>query len=279
MNRRTVLLVVAAILALGAGLLTFDFLASQGHQTAQSPPRAVLVANEPIAAHASISASMVQVVMRPTDAVDPDALSSPEQIRGLTALGPIPAGGTLTISNTTRGENGEFALHVRPGMRAVSIPVDDVKDVSGLVQPGDRVDVVAVPPRAGNAQPRAYTILRDIECLAVGGVMQMAAPNPSPSPGQAPQPVEVRTVTLEVTPTQADTLAMSDINATLRLALRSPRDTNALMAEDINFPTTQVGSGPAPATGGPVRRADPPRRFISPVVVIDGDHIDSGTEK
>jgi pilus assembly protein CpaB len=278
MNRRTVLLVVAAILALGAGLLTFDFLASQGHQTAQSPPRAVLVANEPIAAHASISASMVQVVMRPSDAVDPDALSSPGQINGLTALGPIPAGGTLTISNTTRGESGAFAVHVHPGMRAVSIPVDDVKDVSGLVQPGDRVDVVAVPPRAGNAQPRAYAILRDIEVLAVGGVMQMGAPNPSPSPGQAAQPVEVRTVTLEVSPTQADTLAMSDINANLRLALRSPRDAKVLMAEDINFPTTQVGSGPAPA-GGPVRQVDPPRRRISPVVVIDGDHIDSGTEK
>lgn len=277
MNRRTVLLVVAGILALGAGLLTFDFLTSSGKQSAQAPPRAVLVATQPIAAHSAISTAMVQVVTRPADAVDPDALSSPEQVRGLTALGLIPAGATITISNTARGVSGAFATRVQRGMRAVSIPVDDVKDVSGLVQPGDRVDVIGVPPRIGTAQPHAYTILRDIEVLAVGGEIQMTAPDPSPSPGQAPQPVQVRTITLEVTPSQADLLTMADLNAVLRLALRAPHDGAALASEAIYFPAMQIDGAPHPPAV-PARRIDP-IRGISPVVVIDGDQLAKDQQK
>ena len=107
-------------------------------------------------------------------------------------------------------------------MRAVSIGIDRVKAVGGLIQPGDRVDVIAVPPRAGDETPQGRTILYGALVLASGTQMESTS-QPSPQPGQQDTST-LTTVTLAVTPAQADVLATADVNATLRLALRSPLD-------------------------------------------------------
>ena len=155
MNKRNVLLAVAAILAAGAGLLTFNYLSSANKHVATSPPRPVLVATADIPAHATLTSAMVTVVTRPTSDVDPDAYSSPEQVAGYITLGPVPAGAMITASNTSKNAEGWTGpLQLPHGMRAISIPVDEVRDVSGLVEPGDKVDVIAVPPRVGTAAVR-----------------------------------------------------------------------------------------------------------------------------
>lgn len=273
MNRRTMLLVTAAVLAAGALLLTINYISSS-HRVAQVPTRSVLVAAADIPAHTSLNRSMVNVVIRPASDVDPGALSSPSDIDGDVALGAIPAGALLTSSNTTRDIAPTQGLHLRPGYRAISIPVDEVRDVSGLVQPGDKVDVIAVPPRVGNAPPTASTILSDVTVFAVGGTVQNLT-QPTPQPGQPPVPNIPRSVTLEVTPSQADLLAMADLNATLRLALR-PRGDRSGSAQAIVFASTVYAGPPAgaPAPAAP-RGPIPPRpQWNSPVQVIDGDATD-----
>ncbi len=220
--------------------------------------------------------------MRPAQGVDPDAIADPSQAVGALALITIPNGGQITSSKV--GTNVAAALPVRlePGMRAVSIPVDRVKDVAGLVQPGDRVDVIAIPPSKNTGPPpKAVTIFRAIRVLAVGNALE----NPSATP--SPQEEQAATVTLEVTPHQADLLAWADSNATLRLALRSPREpTRTEVAETLqisgnsaqqNAPAAPVPPAPAPAA--PVPPAKPTmQRLITPVELIVGDQIvDPGT--
>lgn len=272
-NRRTILLVVAGILALGAGLLTFDYLSSANKPSADATARNVVVAVAPIPAHVPITASMVTVISRPSNNVDPDAVASVAEANGSVSLANIPVGAMITSSNTTRMIDVSLASRLGSGMRAVSIPVDDVKDVSGLLQPGDRVDVIAIPPRVGTAQPKASRILRDVKVLALGGAVTVQVE--SPAPGQPAASQEARTATLEVTPRQADLLAMADINAVLRLALRAPREPmNSVDTEDLVFATAP----PAPAAPSAPRQ-DPPRdprphvRLLSPVLVIDGDTV------
>ncbi|MDQ2871879.1 MAG: RcpC/CpaB family pilus assembly protein, partial [Candidatus Eremiobacteraeota bacterium] len=149
----------------------------------------------------------------------------------------------------------------------------------------DHVDVIAVPPRASDAQPQAFTILRDIEVMAMGSQLEVATATPPPGVDADP-----RTVTLEVTPHQADLLAMADLNSTLRLALRSPQEpARSQSAERLVFATqTQSVSVSQPRMPEPVRLAAPPpqqpqrpvvrRNPSSAVMVIDGDRIsDSGT--
>ncbi len=274
MNRRTMLLVTAAVLAAGALLLTINYIASS-RSVAQVPSRSVLVAAADIPAHTPLNRSMVNVVMRPASDVDPGALSSPSDINGDVALGPIPAGSTITSSNTSRDVAPAGGLHILPGYRAISIPVDEVRDVSGLVQPGDKVDVIAVPPRVGSEQPTAATILSDVTVFAVGGTVQNLT-QPTPQPGQPPVPNVPRSVTLEVTPSQADLLAMADLNSTLRLALR-PKGDHSGTTQPLIFASTIFAGPPAsaPRPAGPPRRARP--QWNSPVEVIEGDQIDGGT--
>lgn len=276
MNKRNMLLIVAAVLAAGAGLLTFNYLSS-GRHVAEAPPRAVLVAAADIPAHTPLSSSMVNVVMRPSTDVDPNALSNPSDISGDVALGPIPAGAAITSSNTMHDEAPATNIHLMRGYRAISIPVDEVRDVSGLIQPGDKVDVIAVPPRIGSTQPTASIILRDVTVFAVGGTIAPLTPGTPPPPGTQPVPDVPRSVTLEVTPDQAELLAMADLNATLRLALR-PKGDRSGTTQSLVF-ATQTFAAPPPALSAPAAApaaapSNPPRAIpYSPVEIIDGDQI------
>ncbi len=277
MNKRTTLLAAAGVLAAGAGLLMFNYIENATKSAQSAPPRSVLVAAQDIAPHAAITADMVKVVNRPSDMVDPDAMASLSDANGETAQVAIPAGSTITSANVSRVDAAPAAVRIEPGKRAMSIPVDDVKDVSGLVQVGDHVDVIAVPPRVGDANPGAYTILRNIRVLAVGGIARIAAPASStgsdPNAASTPSP-EVRTVTLEVSPDQANLLALADINTTLRLSLRAPHDVLQMQPEQLAFPAAPIAAA-APASAPAQRAADPPPRARAQrgVTVINGDQV------
>ncbi|MBV9717936.1 MAG: Flp pilus assembly protein CpaB [Candidatus Eremiobacteraeota bacterium] len=279
MNVRRTTFLIAMILAVGTGWLTLTYLSSlRPVGTAQRP---VLITTQEISARERISEGMFSKEMRPADTLQPDAVADPSQAVGSLALITIPAGSQLTASSI--GTNVSLALPVRlePGMRAVSIPVDRVKDVSGLVQPGDRVDVIAIPPSRNNGPPpHAVTIFRGIRVLSVGAALE----NPSATP--SPQEQEATTVTLEVTPHQADMLAWADSNTTLRLALRSPREAiHTEQAEDLTFEMAPPMSPPAPPPALPpapmvaIAATPAPRMpaaataLTTPVELIVGDQI------
>ena len=164
-------------------------------------------------------------------------------------------------------------------MRAVSIPIDRVRGVSGLIQPGDRVDVIAIPPKVGNDTPKASTILRGIRVLAIGNALEFPSATPSPDEQSA------TTATLEVNTKQADLLAWADSNATLRLALRSPKE--PIRSEPVETLTfgTAIAQAPAPVAApialpmAPAPQAphvDPP--LYGSVQVIVGDRILQGSQ-
>ena len=278
MNIRRTTLLIAIILAVGTGWLTLTYLSSL--RPAQNQPRQVLITNQDIPARSRITDSMIHVETRSAETLQPDALSNPSQAVGALALITIPSGSQLTASQV--GNNVASALPVRlsPGMRAVSIPIDRVKGVSGLIQPGDRVDVIAIPPQKGNGPPpKAVTIFRGLRVLAVGTALE----NPSATP--SPDMQTAATVTLEVNPRQADLLAWADSNATLRLALRSPRET--LRSEPVEILSLVGGSDtpsslPEPITPPAFAMGPPPPvgtaasgrpKYSSPVELIVGDQI------
>jgi pilus assembly protein CpaB len=179
------------------------------------------------------------------------------------------------------GQPADVGLPVRlsPGKRAVSIQIDKVKGISGLLQPGDRVDVIAIPQRgSGNDLPPAATILRGIRVLAIGTSLESSSATPSPEEANS------TTVTLEVTPHQADLLASADQNTVIRLALRSPREPlNSEPTESLQLPAAQVAAAQpppqqqAPAQPVPAPLPQPARAEPYPphgsIMIIDGDRI------
>jgi pilus assembly protein CpaB len=165
-------------------------------------------------------------------------------------------------------------------MRAVSIPVDRVKAVSNLIQPGDRVDVLAAVNKGNGIPPKTFTIIRGALVLAIGQQLEQIQQSASPPPADAGG----GTVTLGVTPQQADLLTVADLNTTIRLALRSPQEpVSSLPAETLTF-ADLGGSAPPPAATVPPPTYPVPAPSVVPVKktgpavpVIDGDHYSSGS--
>jgi pilus assembly protein CpaB len=265
MNLRRTTLLIAIILAIGTGWLTLNYLSGiQSQNSGSNSTRSIVVASIEIPARAPITASMLVRATRPASAVEPDAIVDPKAIVGSFSLITIPAGSTITSSKIAQSANAALPVRLTPGMRAVSIQIDRVKGVSGMVQPGDRVDVIAIPPRVTDQPPPAATILRGVRVLALGDTLETSSVAPTSQESNA------TTMTLEVTPAQADLLAMADVDATLRLALRSPREpVGSRPPEILRFPAVAA----AVAANPPSASADPPARAysqLSGVTVIDG---------
>jgi pilus assembly protein CpaB len=247
MNARRTTLIVAVALALGTGWLTLTYLSNLQRQTnANSAPVQVIVAAQEIPPRVPITAAMLGRATRPTSAIDPNAMTDPKQVVGALSLITIPAGSSVTSAMI--GHPADIGLPVRMarGMRAVSVQIDKVKGISGLVEPGDRVDVIAQPPKANSAPPPASAILRGVRVLAIGDSLENSSATPSP------QEANATTVTLEVTPKQADLLVMADLNTTLRLALRSPKEPlNSEPTEALHFDGPNSAPAAAPPAAAP----------------------------
>jgi len=288
-NARRIPLIVGLLLALGTGVLMLNYLGSLRSQTAVAPARTVYVAALDVPARALLSDSLVTEVKRPASEIDPDAVVDRKELAGKYSLITIPAGSVVTRSKI--GLAGANALPARLpiGMRAVSISIDKVKGVAGLIQPGDRVDVIAVPPRVASEVPRASAILRGALVLAMGNEVETTSATPSPDNQN------LTTVTLALTPRQVDLLASADLNTTLRLALRPPKESiRAFPAEVLKLgvpdrpapaPILMPASAPAappaaPAPPPPVVAAVKPRALpANTVQVIELDRIEGGTSR
>lgn len=286
-NSRRVTLIVAVVLALGTGILTLRYLTSL--QQAAPPPaetRQVIVAVKDIPARAKITVDMLRLTTRPAAEVDPDTISDPKQAVDSLALITIPAGSTLTTSKIGRPAELAMPVRLQAGMRALTLSGDRVKAVSGFVQPGDRVDIIAIPPRQGSGPPAGVTILRGILVLAINSTMeQMSAQTQQQQ--QQNDTGNPATITVAVTPKEADLLAAVDQEIPLRLALRSPQEPlHSLPNESLVLPNTDhAAAAPPPPPAPPMM--PPPDEGARPapqapiaqeggVMVIDGDKVVTG---
>jgi pilus assembly protein CpaB len=130
------------------------------------------------------------------------------------------AGDIVRMSDVMRpGDHGFLAAVLGPGMVAVSVGVDAVSGAAGLIWPGDRVDLILTQTIGDATVPigrrvAAETVLQDVRVIAIDQqLMQGVAPDSPEGKG--------RTVTMEVTPAQAERVAVAVRIGALSLAVRS----------------------------------------------------------
>ncbi|HWD98687.1 MAG TPA: Flp pilus assembly protein CpaB, partial [Bryobacteraceae bacterium] len=113
------------------------------------------------------------------------------------------------------GSGAGLAPIIPPGFRAVSVRVNDVIGVAGYAEPGMKVDVLVTghPPQSDETITR--TVLQNIPVLSAGEVLQ-----PEPK-GQA---INATLVTLQVTPREAELLALASDGGHIQLVLRNSTD-------------------------------------------------------
>jgi Flp pilus assembly protein CpaB len=166
-------IVIAAVLAATAGLLTIIYVtSSKNDEKASKESVRVFVPSQDYGigtAASKISSSMtVQVVKR--DQLVAGAVTSPTQIRGLYLTQPVVKGEQLTLRRFALPEEQGIRSKLAGKQRAVQISGDTNQVLAGTLNPGDRVDVVAnIKNPQDNSDVRSTVVLRDLRVLQTQG--------------------------------------------------------------------------------------------------------------
>jgi len=144
-------------------------------------------------------------------------------------------------------KTGGVAAVISSKKRAVAVKVDKVIGVAGFVHPGNRVDVLVTMSKGKAAEPVTKIVLENILVLAAGPEVQTAK-------GKEQQPATVDVITLEVTPEEAEQLALAATEGKLQLALRGLIDTEEVLTKGSSIPTLLASySGSGPVGGAKVK--------------------------
>jgi pilus assembly protein CpaB len=234
------------VAALALGAVTFasilGWLQQQetgGGSAAPVDLRPVVVASTDVPAGSVLTESVLSVNRVPADALGAGVVQTREAAIGRVLRYPLARGEQVLDSKLVAAEDARtgLAFAIPTGMRAIAVPVSEVTGVGGLIVPGDRVDVLVTAPHerllapedpvpAGNAGQRAdvKTILQNALVLAVGQTVNAAVAPAREGAAQRsddakPQP-KALSVTLAVTPEQAETLLKSSSIGSIGMALR-----------------------------------------------------------
>jgi len=233
MNVKSVILIVAALLFAGgtafvASRLLGTHKPAQQAQVQEQSAKKVLVAKGNLPAGTIIKEDDVSWQKWPTDGVNDNYLlqgqSDINNVVGAVVRKGIVAGEPITESQIARpGDRGFLAAVLTPGMRAISIDVNEPSSVAGLVFPGDRIDVLLnmqftikeIGPdgteKTSDYKPQtSETVLENVRLLATDR-------NLNDIEGE---PTKLKTVTIEVTPKQAEMIKVAASMGQLALSLR-----------------------------------------------------------
>jgi pilus assembly protein CpaB len=280
MRKSSIIMLIAAVaLGLIAVLLSRTVLKGDGSVGTiagnQGAVRTVptVVAAADIGFGEKLTPDKLKVVDWPADTLPQGTFQRVDELvtgQGRAAMRPITANEILTQKSLSEGANRlSTSQLLNPNMRAVSVPVSEVTGVSGLIYPGDRVDVY-FSRQPEEALPYSELLAQGARVLAVGVDMNVGKDKPE----------LVKAATLEVTPLQAQKITLAVTTGQLNLAVRHFSDDTRIRLQtvqvtDLNDGTVTrlvrkptAGGGGAPAEPGAAPRAPgapaiPPGRGVT----------------
>jgi pilus assembly protein CpaB len=227
--RRIIVLLVAVVAAGATAMYARSWIEGQQNNTAviaaPAPEKVheVLVADTTLPAGTFVKPQHLRWQRWPTDDV-PDtyvlkSTRSKDVMVGAVVRRGIAAGFPITDGSVVKpGERGFLAAVLAPGMRAVSLPINATSSNSGLIFPGDRVDLILTQTleAADGATSRrvSETVLRDIRIIAMGV-------ETSDEIGKDKNHEKAKTATFEVDPRVAEKITLLSELGKLSLSLRS----------------------------------------------------------
>lgn len=278
---RNFLLVLAGALVLAVGARV----ALSGNDKPKPPPMVqVLIAAQDLPAGTLLASTATQWQAMQQGSVPKNAIlrSDPaaRTLQGGLLHNAVSRGAVIQTGDIISTDTpGFLAAALKPGMRAVSVAINDVSGNAGLIQPGDYVDLLLTQTLQGNPQNPARSVVSEtiatmLRVIAVGSTLQ----RPKDSDGASPN-AAARTVTLEVTPRSAEAINVAARLGDLSLALRSFAHTgNQPLSAP---PDTEAGTERAPMWAGDIsqaaRAAATPSAASPTVQVLRGSNSGSAT--
>ena len=242
-NKRLILALTGAIVCglLGVMLVTRYIAGVQNHAKDLGD---VVVAKVEIPVGAKIAAEQLALAPIPNGSVPEGAHRQLDEVVGRVALVPIGIREPITSTKlAAEGEGAGLGVLIPEGYRAMTVKVDEIVGISGFVQPGSFVDIVAVvTPIQGSQGPISKIVLQNIKVLASGPRID--------SPENQREPHTVSAVTVLVTPEQAEKLVLAGAESRLQLVMRNYSDQEDTRTAGANKSTLLNGE-PANVTPAP----------------------------
>ena len=271
MNRTRLLMIGVLALALGFVASVYVYRNLQSKNGSGESGIDVIVAADDLQVGARVEEHDIKIIKIPAADLPPGAPRRRSDVLGHGVIVPISKG-EFILPNRLAGENAGAGLPalIPPGMRAVSVRVNEVVSVAGFVTPGTRVDVLLTGTPGGSGEQQTTTVLQNVAVLASGHTLERTAT------GEAQN---TAVITLLVSPDDAQRLTLASSEGHIQLALRNPLDTKQDEVPSSNTRGLYHGAA-APPTVQPVVHhvptkkaapvAPPPSTGVS-VEVYQGD--------
>jgi len=246
-----IIFAIAVILALITSVLVSEYLRRKTTvKDISMETQPIVVAKVDLAWGTTINKEMIELRPYLKTSLPPGYFSETHSVVGRVLIHNIKANEPVLESRLapTTIKTGGVAAVVTPKKRAVSVKVDKVVGVSGFIHPGNRVDVLVTIQPEGTKSPITKIVLENILVLASGPEIQLK--------GKEEKPSQVDVITLEVTPEEAEKLALAATEGKILLALRNFTDTEEAMTRGVTVPVLLASySGyPLPREAKPVTR-------------------------
>ncbi|HWR58433.1 MAG TPA: Flp pilus assembly protein CpaB [Thermodesulfovibrionales bacterium] len=244
--------IVAVAVAAFAAIALLNYLKGQEAKLKETvATERIVVAAGDVPAGATIQNEQVKMVNWPRASLPQGGFSSPEQVTGRMALDRYTPGDPIIEAKLVPrgGQPGLLTYRIPKGHRAMTVGVDQVSGVAGFITPGNMVDVVLTIASISKI------VLQDVPILATGQIIEQQKDG---------KPVVVPTVTMDVTPEDAEKLAVASTQGRLQLVLRRAGDT--AVAKTGGATVTKVmgaASSAVPAKPKPKQKQMPKEEGIS----------------
>jgi pilus assembly protein CpaB len=236
MNRRRYLIIAALALVIGFLVSVIAYRKVQGMVGLRESRIEVMVAAHDLQVGAKVEEHDIRIIKIAATDLPPGAPRRRADVEGHGVVLPIFKG-EFILPNRLAGENAGAGLPslIPPGMRAVSVRVNDVVSVDGFVTPGARVDVLLTVTMPEGERQTA-TVLQNVKVLASGHSLER---------NTIGEPLNTSVITLVVPLADAQRLTLASSEGHILLVLRNPLDITKDAVAPANLKDLYNGVAPA----------------------------------
>jgi pilus assembly protein CpaB len=242
---------LAVLVAAVAAYALYTYLKGQETKLSEAvATERVIVAAVEIPMGTTLNMTQVKTADWPKASLPQGSFASTEQVIGRTSTQTFLPGDAITELKLVpkEGPIGIMTYKIPEGHRAMTVGVDQVAGVAGFINPGNIVDVVLIASPPGANQQIGKIVLQNVPILAIGQIVEQ----------KEGKPVVVPTVTVDVTPEDAEKLAIASTQGRLQLVLRRLGDKELAKTTGTTVSRVIGGvSGPpikvASASGGKIK--------------------------
>jgi pilus assembly protein CpaB len=242
MNRATRTLIVMLVALSAAGIATYGvYRAIQNApvRTVETPTTPVVVAAKAMPVGTLLTKDALRVVAWPASNPVPGGFGNVDAVAGRGLLVTVAENETITELKLAPREAGAgLPPTITPGMRAISIKVNEIIGVAGFVLPGAHVDVIVTVSGQGEGAV-ARCVVSDLLVMAVGTRYDIEQ-------NKEGKPIPTTVVTVAVTPEDAERIALAYSAGGIVLALRNPLDKTPTQTPGIRLAALVGPPAPPP---------------------------------